>query len=204
MEHIDKIFVINLKDQPERLTQFYDEMEKINIPMDKIERFEGILELHTGCPKSHLQILKISRERGYKNVLIFEDDFYFTVSEESFKSKLKDFFEIQNIDWKVLMLSYNNVDNEIKPFRDSSVIGITNKCQTASGYLVNSNYFTEVIDCLEYGVLKLTETMSHWLYANDQIWKMLQKDDKWFYMLERCGKQRSCYRVDGTIVEYDC
>lgn len=204
MENIDKIFVINLDSHPERLAEFYDEMKKANIASEKIERFSAILAGDgIGCTASHLHVLKIARERRYKNILIFEDDFTFIIPGESFHSKLSEFFQIENLDWKILMISYNNEHNQLKPYKESQLIGITNNCQTSSGYLINSKYFDEIIACLEYGLVCLIQTHAHWLYTIDQVWKSLQKDDKWFYMLERCGKQRPFF-LDGKWTDYDC
>jgi glycosyl transferase family 25 len=200
---IDKIFVINLKSQPERLEQFYRDMKDFGIQPDQIELFDAVYgEYGIGCTASHIEILKIAKRRDYKNVLIFEDDFKFLISKEKFDSKIKEFFNIYNLDWKVLMLSYNNINNEIKPFND--LIGITNNTQTTSGYLANSKYFDQLINFLSDGLQKLIETHQHWNFTIDQYWKHLQKDDKWFYFLERCGKQRPFYTKDGRYIDYNC
>jgi len=65
--------------------------------------------------------------------------------------------------------------------------------QTASGYIVNCNYYDKLIDLYEWSVDLLDKTRAHWLYANDQVWKRFQKDDLWFCFKTRIGKQRAGY-----------
>jgi hypothetical protein len=198
MNNIDGAFVINLKHRTDRLEEFYNQLDKASIPREKIERFEAIyIPTNTcvGCNESHLAVLKLAKERGYKNVLVFEDDFDFLVSGERFEQNLKDFFEVEkSIDWKVVMLSYNLVSK--KPSTNEKIqkiLGITNDANNASAYLVNGEYLDSLIGFISYGTEMLRSTGYHWLYQNDQVWKTLQKDDKWFYFLERMGKQRPSY-----------
>lgn len=203
MDKIDRVFFINLDKRVDRLEEFLGEFKKMNIPDNKLERFPAIYEPSFtcwGCTKSHLNVLKIARERQYKNILIFEDDFELLVSGETFVQNIEKFFSL-GLDFKVLMLSYNIQDTPI-PVND--VVGITHNVQTASGYLVNMEYIGELIDCIEYGSEMLKQTGHHWLYVNDQIWKKLQQDDKWYYFLERIGKQRKSFsELSRSVVDYN-
>jgi GR25 family glycosyltransferase involved in LPS biosynthesis len=209
MNQLDKIFVINLKSQPERLQQFYEEIERIGIPLESVERYDAIQAPEgIGCTNSHLNLLKIVKERGYKKVLIFEDDFTFLVDKENLNKKLSYFFNL-NVDWRVFMLAFFNKPDETVPYilpdgSVSDVVGITHDCQTASAYIVNDKHIDELINCLEYGLKNLMRTYHHHLYMNDQVWKILQKDNKWFYSLERCGKQRPFYTKEGKYIDYNC
>ena len=97
MKNIDKIYVINLKRRPDRLELF-----KKKLPFDPnlVETFEGIdgstlqvtddiisLFKHNyfnfkrgviGCALSHYYLWKKISESEHKNVLIFEDDVFFS------------------------------------------------------------------------------------------------------------------------------
>jgi GR25 family glycosyltransferase involved in LPS biosynthesis len=205
-EKIQGSFFINLKHRTDRLEEFYNQLDSVGIPRDKVERFDAILlpedlryNGNVGCNMSHLAALKLARERGYKNVLIFEDDLDFLVTREQLEENINNFFtmvESEKLDWKVVMLGYQLVHS--KPFYDtkgvkSDFIGITNDAHFGSCYLVNSTCFDELIERLEYGTEMLIKTSEHWNYQNDQVWKSLQKDDKWFYFLQRIGKQRLSY-----------
>ena len=102
--NIDKIFIINLQERTDRKKQIIDEMNKQNIHESNYEIFNGIRptldevnkwnmnycyhvknSVHPhrfinyrigclGCLKSHVEIIKIALSRGYKNILILEDD----------------------------------------------------------------------------------------------------------------------------------
>ena len=75
-KYIDHIFYINLDKRMDRKTEFETSMARVGW---KSERFSGIYcpppRGIVGCTKSHLAVLKLAKERKYKNVLIFEDDF---------------------------------------------------------------------------------------------------------------------------------
>ena len=85
--------------------------------------------------------VKIAKERNYKNILVLEDDFEFIVTKEVFEQNLTEFFE-SNIDYNVCMLSYNL--NDFLEM-DNSVVNKILFSQTASGYIVNSNYYNVLI-----------------------------------------------------------
>ena len=78
-ENIDHIFYINLDKRVDRKELFEAELVKYGLTA---ERFTAIYYPPpmgiVGCGKSHLQVLELAKLRKYKNVLIFEEDFYFT------------------------------------------------------------------------------------------------------------------------------
>ena len=47
-------------------------------------------------------------------------------------------------------------------------------------------------------------TGEHLLYINDQVWKSLQKDDKWYIFNTRLGRQRKSFSdLSGQIENYN-
>lgn len=199
MEHIDMIIYINLNRREDRRRLIENELNTL-----KYERYEAIDTPNMGiygCMLSHLNVLKLARERGYKNILILEDDFTFLVSKEEFQENLKQFFESNN-DYNVCMISYNLQEtDEI----ENSIVSRVLFAQTASGYIVNSNYYDILIELYEWAAPLLLQTGAHWLYANDIVWRDLQKKDKWYYFKTRIGKQRSGYSDNSNCYsEYNC
>ena len=106
-ENIEKIFYINLERRTDRREEVEGELSKINL-LEKVERFNAISHVNgsVGCGQSHLAVLKLAKERKYKNVLILEDDFQFLVSKEVMEENLRVFFDA-NISYDVCMISYN-------------------------------------------------------------------------------------------------
>ena len=183
---IDKIIYINLSKRTDRREEIENELNKFNLDY---ERFNAIPTPEFGiygCGLSHLAVLKLAKERNYKNILIFEDDFEFIVSKDIFEENLKTFFE-STIDFNVCMLSY-----DLKEYLP--IEGNVNKvlfAQTASGYIVNSNYYDKLIALYEWCLPLLISPRQHWLYANDIAWREYQKKDNWYCFKTRIGKQRA-------------
>ena len=198
-KYIDKIFYINLNHRTDRRQEIETELKSFNL---EAERFEGISVPNQGilgCGRSHLQVLKIAKERGYKNVLILEDDFEFLVSKTEFEHLLESFFK-QQISYDVLFLSYAAIQNEAIPNQEIIRRGL--EVQTASGYIVANHYYDSLISLYEWAMPLLETTQEHWNYANDQVWKSLQPNDRWYYFVTRIGKQRKSFS-DNALIETD-
>jgi glycosyl transferase family 25 len=184
---IDKIIYINLNKRVDRCELIEKELSNYNLDYERFEAIECTDFGTYGCGLSHLSVLKIAKERNYKNILILEDDFEFIVTKEVFEKNLTEFFE-SNIDYNVCMLSYNLNDFlEI----DNSVVNKILFSQTASGYIVNSNYYNVLIELYEWSMPLLMSTRQHWIYANDIVWEKHQRNDNWYYFKNRIGKQRA-------------
>ena len=192
-EHIDKIIYINLDHRTDKREQIEKELNYFNL---KYERFSAIFEPKDsiGCNKSHLGVLKLAKKNGYKNILILEDDFKFIVSKEEFEKQMSILFDTQ-VDFDVCMISYYLNTGEIcenYPFLTKVI-----QAQTASGYIVNNIMYDTLIALYEYATPLLETTRQHWIYSNDQIWKKIQQESKWYCFTEILGVQRPSYNDNG-------
>jgi len=188
--HIDKIFYINLDKREDRRKEIEEELSKYELVG---ERYSAIYTPHSGivgCGYSHLNVLKLAKERGYKNVLILEDDFEFVVSKEELEESLTEFFE-NTPKYDVCLLSYIVQKSEEIP--GNTLIRKIIDGQTASGYIVNADYLDVLIELYEWAIPALERTNEHWNYANDMVWRDLQKRDRWIAFSERLGKQMEGY-----------
>jgi glycosyl transferase family 25 len=176
------VFYINLDHRTDRRAEIEKELTEMELPF---ERFPAIRTAYglVGCGLSHLALLKMAKARGYPNVLIFEDDFQFLVSKEHFHASLQ---KILTAEYDVIMLGYNT---EEKPEIVDGRMRLTN-VQSASGYIVHSRMYDALIAVQEESVKRLAETEHHWIYANDQSWKILQPSTLWYALYPRTGKQR--------------
>lgn len=167
-----------------------------------LERFSAISHKipALGCTLSHLGVLRQAQERGYETVMILEDDFEFLISKEEFQSIL----ETLPSDFDVVMLGYYILESE--PYNDR--FGKVLQATTSSGYIVHSRFYStlfkiwkEASDLFEKNQESPTAIST---YINDQYWRRIQKEARWYYTLKRVGKQRSGYSdLVGEIVNYD-
>ena len=191
MSHnIEKIYYINLDRRTDRREEIENELTSFGLCAERfsaIAHEEGIV----GCGKSHLEVFKIAKKNGYKNVLILEDDFSFLVTTEEFETLIGKFFIHIGNNYNVCMLSssFEQCESD-KPY---PFLGKVIEASNASAYLVNGDYLDELIALYEYALPLLEKTGQHWNYANDQIWKLLQKRDIWYAFLPKLGRQRPGY-----------
>ena len=190
----------------DRKIEIEHELQSMNL-FTKCERFVGI-ETQTcgiiGCTKSHLEVLKIAKQRNYKNVLILEDDFMFLVSKEILEDELQCFFtSIEQSSFDICMLSYNLIHGE--PISNNTKLIKAMEVQTASGYIVNASFYDALIILYEENIPLLENTQMHWLYANDQCWKKLQPQSNWYCFQRRLGKQRAGFSDNSKeIMDFGC
>ncbi len=171
--YFDKILIINLDESKDRWDNIVKELNKVNIinyervPGVRLKNLEGIppsyyknLVSHqkindyykvgiVGANTAHINCIKLAKERGYKNILILEDDI-------SFRDDIHELFEkvsnqIKNIDWGMLYLGSATQPKE-------SIINVSENLIKASNllachaYAVNSIIYNKIIDeGLEYG-----------------------------------------------------
>ncbi len=187
---IEKVFFINLDKRTDRREEIENELKKMDIVA---ERYPAIYTPESGivgCGYSHLNVLKMAKEQNVKNVLILEDDFEFIISKEEFEEELEHFFNTIP-DYDVCMLGY--IVQQSEEVNNNPKIRRLLNAQTASGYIVNGNYLDTLIELYSWAIPALERTNEHWNYANDHVWKQLQPNGKWYYFVNRIGKQRRSY-----------
>jgi len=201
--NIDRIFYINLDKRDDRKREIEQELELFDLTKNA-ERIPGIYTPSRGilgCTMSHLNAIKLAKERKYKNILILEDDYQFLVSKEEFDNLLTTFFE-SNIEYDICMISYNLQQSAETQY--PFLLKVL-EAQTASGYIVHHSFYDKMIELYEWTIPLLDSTGEHWNYANDQVWKRLQPTANWFCLTTRCGKQRAGYSDNSdSYQDHNC
>jgi glycosyl transferase family 25 len=210
MDNIDHVYYINLDHRNDRNIQFLGEVENMfkgGILENRIERFPAIENSNgaLGCSMSHLAIIKDAKTKGYRNIIVFEDDFMFLVSRNVFEKQLDELFKLKytinsNFDFKAVMLGYNAI-NQLK---FNSLLDKTTNVQTTSGYIFNSTYYDELIECWEKAIHDFKNGGPEFIHTCDQSWKKIQ-NDKWYLFRMRTGKQRPSFSdCSKTYCDYKC
>jgi glycosyl transferase family 25 len=189
-KYVDKVIYVNLESRTDRKEEIETELNKFNI---KYERFNAISRPDygiIGCTQSHLEIIKMAKNKRYKNILILEDDFIFTVSKDKFEEQI-DLLFTSNVNFDICMLSYNLI--KFKKNNKFTFLNNVLEAQTTSGYIINENMYDIMIDLYTWTIPLLDSTRHHWIYSLDQIWKLLQPITNWYCFNERLGKQSISY-----------
>ena len=203
-DSVDRVFYINLERRPERRAVVEAELAKVGL-LENAERFQavdtasfGIL----GCGLSHLGVLKTAKARGYRNVLIVEDDLVFLVEREELERSLRQLFD-SKVDFGVCMLAYNLVESE--PVDGYAYLKRVKKAHTAAAYLVAAPLFDPLIELYETAMPCLEATRQHWIYANDQIWTDLQREGNWYCFSTRLARQAPGWSDNAqAVIDHGC
>jgi len=164
LDLFDAIYVINLDSRPDRMIEFKKGMKPLHLDEHRITRFSGIVPPNgvgaLGCTLSHLEIVREAKEKGYKKILVFEDDA--TPFEEGI-SGMKDIVEdMKNEEWDVYYLGYNS--HEPLELHSKNSLKAKDLFSThAIAY--NSSFFDKFIDDFENNKIEIFDV---WLRYNVQ------------------------------------
>lgn len=185
-------FYINLDERKDRRAHVETELTKVGF---SLQRFNAIkmTDGAIGCSLSHLKCLETAIKNKWNHVLICEDDITF-LNPEVFKTQLDLFLKKRashDCSWDVIILGGNN----FHPYSEVDTTCIqVHRCQTTTGYIVNSHYMRTLADNIRAGVRKLiAEPVKHLLYAIDKYWFILQQRDKWFMIIPATVIQKPDY-----------
>lgn len=188
MDTIENCLYINLENRPDRKDHVENQLNQLNI---SYKRFNAIRHQNgaAGCSLSHIKCIQIAQEEGWKNVMIVEDDINF-LDFKLFKTNLNKFL-INEPNFDVVLLAGNNMP----PYTQINDFCVkVSRCQTTTGYIVNSHYYKTLINNYKEGLLKLMKSPEeHVKYAIDKYWFNLQKKDYWFLITPLSVIQREDY-----------
>jgi len=180
-------FIINLDERFDRLALAKKEFAKIGInPI----RFSAIKNENPalGCFQSHLEILKIAREKN-ENVLIFEDDIEFVEgAKEIIESSLTD------LDMGYWDMWYGS-GNILKPaYQISKHLARLTHCQSTHFYAIQKSFLCDLISFLEKNIYILDV-----LYAEVVI-----PNNNCYISVPMAGVQRTDFStIENQIMSYD-
>lgn len=94
-------FIVNLERRPDRLSHIKNEMNYIGWDYEVFKAID--LNNHGGCSLSHIEILKIAKERNYDSVMVIEDDCIFMPYSKELTHKIET--EVDEVDYGIINLS---------------------------------------------------------------------------------------------------
>lgn len=189
--YVDKIFFINMDKDTDRLADVLQQFEKhgitnyeripgIEVDIEEANKFRFLgpyggadrdkyYKKSAGCMLSHKKAIEMSKERGYKRVLIMEDDFKIVDNFAEKFSQVMTRFTEDAIPWNLLWLGlcrWQNVTTN-KPINDYLMKIVGGGCCTFA-YIINANFYDLVlanIDWMkvEYDIMfnSMTQQLKH-------------------------------------------
>lgn len=208
---IDQIFYINLDHRVDRNEHMKNVLHNIlNISPNTIQRFSAIdyskdynfIARCIGCAQSHLEIWKQSIANNFKHIIVFEDDI---TPIRPIKIISDDIVNLIHTypNFNICNMAYSThkplkQDSTLKNFYQSSEI------QTASAYILNSNFIEPLIKITEQCIYNLSRNMNPNNNAVDQCWKTLQINNPMWFLMERSFKQIESYSdLEHRFVNYN-
>lgn len=170
--YVDKIFFINMDKDVDRRNDILAQFQKHNIT--NYERISGVIiddntpkhclfgpynnappekyyNGSVGCLLAHRKAIQMAKDRGYKKILILEDDI---VIDDDFNKKFNKYISNFNDDvkyWNILYLGLCSWNTTITntSFNDY-LIRINGGGTCAFSYLVNSNIYDYLLANIDY------------------------------------------------------
>ena len=207
LNNFDKVYYINLDHRIDRYKHINSELSKTNIDVNKIQKINGIYIQNfgiMGCAKSHILALETFLKSPVENqtCIIFEDDFEFTVNQDTVNKLINNVFNNLN-KFDVLMFASNTLKEQLTIFTFLTKIL---DAQTLSGYAVSRKFATLLLNNYKEST-ELLEKIGYKYhpYCFDIYMKKLQPLSDWYCLNPKIGKQIISYSdIENKIVDYKC
>jgi glycosyl transferase family 25 len=205
MKQSMNVVYINLDSRKDRKKLVEHEFQQTP-PFVNLTRFNAVKMKNKGglgCSLSHISVLEDAMRKKLPFIVIIEDDFEFTIQPaNAIRSILIALSHLRD-DWDVLLLSTSKYN--LKKTKVNSILSSVQEAQTTGAYIVNSRYYSTLLDNFKEGADKLAADYSQYeKLAIDQYWKKLQPKDKWFLIEPLIAKQRESFSdIGNVVVKYD-
>jgi len=213
LSFFDAVFYINLPSRNDRNDLFLERAKDLGIPA---ERFEGIIPdgdyvkplydghidptrtQKIGCTLSHQAVVRKAKEKGYENVLIFEDDCVFL---DGFTDKLKACVqELIDFKWDLFYLGGepNNYMHQVS--RNLYTMQERGGIYATHAYAVNNTFYEQMlkveannVSVIDIYLLNLPNELRK-LYASSEL---LAVQDETYSDIWNCMTNSKKLMVDG-------
>ncbi len=196
LNFFDGILYINLAIRKDRKKEIKNELSRVSAHRKKVYRIEGDYdELNgaRGCVHSHIQALDFAIAKGWKNVLILEDDCLFVKSQAEIDSYIQEFILHFKNDWDVFFLGTHI---RFGRMTDHPAYTQVHFSLRSHAYAVNGPYLHKLRDHFITTYEAMKEDLffiSSLTKALDRKWVELQMTDRWFAGAEQIAQQSNSF-----------
>ena len=193
MDTIEKVIYINLEHRTDRKEQVESELLKV-FPLEKIVRFNAIKHKigAIGCSMSHIGCIEMAIQNNWKNVLIVEDDLQW----KDFDNGCYILSNLVKAKYDVIMLGGYSVSYDRSTYK-------LKRCTTTLAYLVQTHYYSKLLDNYKTGLSFLKATNDYSKYALDRYNYSLQEKHNWYIIIpQMCIQRPSFSDIENKNVDY--
>ena len=185
-QYIDNVIYINLDSRTDRRAQIEKELEIFD--KAKLHRVPGVIsEIQDtkhralAITKTHLNAIHLAKQSGWKNVLVTEDDAYWSNIERAYPA----FEKLIQKPYDVIMFGSQRPKFNKDTFRVEESYG-------AHAYLVNQNHYDILIKKLEELIANFNPKTPGFIDAehDTMVFRPLQKEYNWFIVIPSLMNQR--------------
>lgn len=196
---LDAIVYINLDRRKDRLQHIQRELEELSgFPSDKIHRQPAFDEFLAGCLRSHKAVIEMAQTRGWKNVLVLEDDFTWRENADDAMQVLKHFWDQHQHEFGFVQLAHMGLAKVGHPKMIEPGVFQVSSATNGAGYLVHSRAYKSLIRVWAAAYMPLAATKAHWKYMNDVVWNWVRKEFPTYVLVPALGYQ---YRNYSDLAE---
>lgn len=191
---VDHVVYINLDHRTDRREQIIATLAPY-FPPEKVTRFSAIKKENgaLGCTASHIAVLEMAKEKGWKNVLVLEDDARWT---DTFDEGLATLTRLAQSEYNAIVLGGHNTRWHEDTLRLIRTFG-------TEATLVNSNYYDTLLRNYRESRALLETSNQPWVHGMDVYLNRLFATDMWFVVVPGLMKQEVGYSdIRREVITY--
>ena len=203
-QYFDKVIYINLKSRNARNEHIISILKKMEIPDDKIIRFEAIEDNpgFIGCARSHAAVMDMVIKQNLGTVLVLEDDADFYTDLTHIRQANKFLACLNKRPWDVALLGGNYYLAYTQEPDNYLLKLMLSFC--AHAYIVNQNYSKTVLKIFNESIELMNETIiPNESKGIDVHWCSYMEKDNWYGLYPCIARQRDDYsNIRGGYIHY--
>lgn len=175
-DYFEGIYYINLDNRQDRRKQFEKQIKKYRIDVKRFsaitpkegeyykgegDQYDERRKYKIGCTLSHQAVIREAKEKGLKNVLIFEDDCLFV---EDFKLKAYKYIEqLKNVNWDLFYFG-GDPAGEFEYITDNLLKSVHGGLYATHAYAINETIYDRILNCDAHQTQSIDT-----IYVNQQV-----------------------------------
>jgi hypothetical protein len=198
-DFFDAIYCINMASEKERWLRIQRRLRRLGI-LHRVRRFEAIEtpeSHHIGCALSHRKIIEESRNRGYKNVLVLEDDALF--HEKTLEYLRQSITELENQQWNMFYLGGMKWGKQFSKLPHCRHLERPQGMTCAHALAYNSSFYDKLLTDLPADI----PGMEDWIKTHAAIDKYLPQQDGLVVMSPVIATQTTILREEDEKMRND-